>query len=253
MRNGTRACRQAAAAVTGPKTAGWGPRAAAGDQRELAVTRRPMSRWLSRQDGGAATACLSEAEWEYAARCWDDEVRSTSVRRSRPIRRTITETTPTARVARGCIWEKTDPVGLFAANGFGLYDVHGNVWEWVEDCWHGSYAGAPTDGRARARVTGGRLRPARSSRRVLELQRTVVPPLGVPQLRNSRPRIPVLRLRVPRLPDAHPVNPYLLTSLPPGSRGEAPGRFLRAGTPDRKHAMNLRAPTRWPGEREWVA
>ena len=42
--------------------------------------------------------------------------------------------------------ERTSPVGSFAPNGFGLYDMHGNVWEWVEDCWHGSYKDAPSDG-----------------------------------------------------------------------------------------------------------
>ncbi len=39
----------------------------------------------------------------------------------------------------------TAPVGHFKPNGFGLYDVHGNVWEWIEDCWHTSYEDAPLD------------------------------------------------------------------------------------------------------------
>ena len=53
------------------------------------------------------------------------------------------------------------PVGSFVANPFGFFDMNGSVWEWVQDCWHNSYKGAPTDGSAwegpdcRARVIRG--------------------------------------------------------------------------------------------------
>ena len=43
----------------------------------------------------------------------------------------------------------TASAGSFPANAFGLRDMHGNLWEWVQDCWNGSHSGAPSDGGAR--------------------------------------------------------------------------------------------------------
>ena len=43
---------------------------------------------------------------------------------------------------------KTQRVAQKRPNAFGLFDVHGNVWEWLQDCWHGDYSGAPTEGSA---------------------------------------------------------------------------------------------------------
>ncbi len=78
----------------------------------------------------------TEAEWEYAARAG--------------------KTTPfysgeiiTSNLANyGNNNKGTTEVGTFPANAFGLYDMHGNVFEWVQDHWHENYIGAPTDGSA---------------------------------------------------------------------------------------------------------
>ena len=43
---------------------------------------------------------------------------------------------------------RTVPVGNYPANAFGLHDMHGNVWEWVQDVWHDNYASAPSEGSA---------------------------------------------------------------------------------------------------------
>ena len=94
--------------------------------------------WLSRETG-KEYRLLSEAEWEYVARAG-----------SRGAYHLGDEIGRNRANCCGSLWEvkRTAPVGSFGRNGFGLYDVHGNVWEWVEDCWNGSYRGAPSDGRA---------------------------------------------------------------------------------------------------------
>ena len=96
--------------------------------------------WLSSQTG-EQFRLLSEAEWEYVARAgaeaaysWGDAIGTNRAN------------------CDGCGGQRdnrqTAPVGSFAANAFGVHDMHGNVWEWVEDCWNASYSGAPSDGSA---------------------------------------------------------------------------------------------------------
>ena len=91
--------------------------------------------WL-RWKTGEEYRLLSEAEWEYAARA------GTRTRYSFG-----DEIMPSDANYGGNIG-KTQPVGSYRANGFGLHDIHGNVWEWVRDCWNESYAGAPNNGGA---------------------------------------------------------------------------------------------------------
>jgi formylglycine-generating enzyme required for sulfatase activity len=60
-----------------------------------------------------------------------------------------------ANCADGSSKSKTVPVGSFKPNPFGLYDTAGNVDEWLQDCWHKNYAGAPTNGSAWKAQGGG--------------------------------------------------------------------------------------------------
>ena len=94
--------------------------------------------WLSRETG-ESYRLPSESEWEYAARA------GTTTRYSwgQDVGRNLAH-------CDGCRsrWDDDQPAptGSFAANGWGLHDMHGNVWEWVADCWHENYARAPRDG-----------------------------------------------------------------------------------------------------------
>jgi len=87
---------------------------------------------------------LSEAEWEYAARAGT----TTPFHTGNQIytgQANFSEALPNGS-SKGQFGKGTVAVGSFPANVFGLHDMHGNVWEWVGDCWNKAYHGAPTDG-----------------------------------------------------------------------------------------------------------
>jgi formylglycine-generating enzyme required for sulfatase activity/serine/threonine protein kinase len=122
-----------------PKDEGWGR----GSRPVIHVNwedATAYSAWLSKKTG-KSYRLPSESEWEYAARAgstkkysWGNDIGRNNA------------------VCNGCgsQWDakQTAPVGSFKANDFGLLDMHGNVFEWTQDCWNGSYAGAPSDGSA---------------------------------------------------------------------------------------------------------
>ncbi len=103
--------------------------------------------WVS-QSTGKEYRLLSEAEREYAARggrqsafWWGDRITTGQANYDGTL-------TSYNRSPKGEWRQATVAVSSFGANPFGLFNVHGNVWEWVEDCWHDNYNGAPTDGSA---------------------------------------------------------------------------------------------------------
>ena len=111
-------------------------------------------KWLSRKTG-EKYRLLSESEWEYVARAGT----------TTPFHFGRTISTAQANYdgnyhygngRKGRYRRQTVTVGSFPANDFGLHDVHGNVWEWTQDCWNRNYTGAPKDGSAWERGYCGR-------------------------------------------------------------------------------------------------
>jgi formylglycine-generating enzyme required for sulfatase activity len=114
-------------------------------------------RWLSRETGHTYRL-PSEAEWEYAARAgtgqatyWGDSTGEACTHAN------VFDKAAAERLGRDANDELrtfpcsdgypfTAPVGRFKANAFGLHDMLGNVWEWTDDYYSGSYEGAPSDG-----------------------------------------------------------------------------------------------------------
>ncbi len=128
-----------------PEDSGWGR----GNRPVICVSwddAQAYCEWL-REQTGRAYRLPSEAEWEYACRAGT----------ATPFHFGQRITAEQANYdggysyngsAKGQYREQTVPVGSFPPNTFGLYEMHGNVWEWCQDAWHDSYEGAPMDGSA---------------------------------------------------------------------------------------------------------
>jgi len=140
------ACVVAGDCLHRPDDAGWGR----GRRPVINVSWNDVTNaylpWLLRKTG-KAYRLLTEAEWEYAARAGTTKPFSTG-RTITPEQANFNGFFVYGGSARGVYRSTTLEVGSFAPNAFGLHDMHGNVWEWVEDCYVANYTGAPLDGSA---------------------------------------------------------------------------------------------------------
>lgn len=104
-------------------------------------------RWLSRKTG-QNYRLLTEAEWEYMARAGTTTIYNTGNTISEKQANFVGEdrTRLNRHIRHSQI--KNLPVDRFPPNGFGIYNIHGGEAEWVQDCWHENYIGAPSDGSA---------------------------------------------------------------------------------------------------------
>ncbi|MCP4691033.1 MAG: SUMF1/EgtB/PvdO family nonheme iron enzyme, partial [Desulfobacterales bacterium] len=119
-------------------------------EREFSQPRQPVVgvSWHDARDFAqwAGLQLPTEAQWEYACRSgsatrysWGDEPDCS---------RANYGNSPVFDECKDANPGKTSPVGDYPPNNWGLYDMHGNVWEWCEDHWHEDYTGAPSDGGA---------------------------------------------------------------------------------------------------------
>jgi len=141
------ACVTAGGCSYKPKDGGWGR----GNRPVIYVHYNDITNefipWLN-QATGKDFSLPSEAQWEYAARAgtktqysWGNNIDCSKAQYD-------------GGKSSSCYYKSngnyrgTAPVKSFSPNNFGLYDMHGNVWEWTQDCWNDSYNGAPANGDA---------------------------------------------------------------------------------------------------------
>ncbi len=115
------------------------------------------------QQTGKQYSLPSESQWEYACRAHS----TTAFYFGETITPDLVNYNgdyPYGGAPKGENRAGTTPVGSFAPNAFGLYDLHGNVWEWCLDEYHPNYQGAPTDGSAWCDADGAEATPKRVMR-----------------------------------------------------------------------------------------
>jgi formylglycine-generating enzyme required for sulfatase activity/serine/threonine protein kinase len=130
-----------------PDDGGWGR----GTRPVMNVSYNDITKqfipWLNKETGNTYRL-PSEAEWEYAARAGSTTKYSWGDTASHENANYGKDACCNGLAEGKDRWEYTSPVKSFSANAFGLYDMHGNVWEWTQDCWNESYQGAPKNGQS---------------------------------------------------------------------------------------------------------